>query len=48
MHCVALYETDGESNGLDQRIEGRLKSPLRMIDALTFVNMSRYEVSRIM
>ena len=39
------FETDEESNGLDQIIEGRLKSPKRIFGALTLVNMSRYEVA---
>ena len=42
------FRTDGESNELDELIEGRLKSRKRMIDALTLVNMSRYEVRRVM
>lgn len=42
------FETHGESIGLDQSIEGRLKSPKRMIDALALVNIFQNELIRVM
>ena len=45
MNTSVGFETDGESNGLDQKNRREVELPKRMIDALTLVNMSRYEVS---